>query len=144
MRILFLVAFVMLVSCTNTTKKTESGKAKEANGFQMYQMSEMAQLMEEMSKEHAVVKQKILAGDTIGSIPEAYYDIHYATLTDADDNDDFFKQWANVYIGAEENLYKKQTIEAYNNAVNVCLQCHQQKCGGPIPRIKKLFIKTNE
>lgn len=143
MRILFVIVFATLVSCTSTNSKSNS-ETDDTSGFQMYQMSEMAKLMEAMSNEHAAVKQKLLAGDTIGSIPETYYDIHYATLTDADDNDEFFKQWADVYIGAEENLYKEQTIDAYNNAVNVCLQCHQQKCGGPIPRIKKLFIKTNE
>lgn len=143
MRILFVIVFATLVSCTSTNSKSNS-ETHNTSGFQMYQMSEMAKLMEAMSNEHAAVKQKLLTGDTIGSMPETYYDIHYATLTDADDNDEFFKQWANVYIAAEENLYKEQTIDAYNNAVNVCLQCHQQKCGGPIPRIKKLFIKTNE
>ena len=30
--------------------------------------------------------------------------------------------------------------DKFNKMVNQCLECHSQKCGGPIPRIKKLLI----
>ncbi|WP_177229062.1 hypothetical protein [Pustulibacterium marinum] len=133
---------MILVSC-DQNKKDQTKQSSNEN-FQMYSMSEMARLMENMAQEHKNVKTKVLANDSLGSIPDYYYDIHFATFTDESDNDEFFKKWADLYLAAEENLYKKQTVEAFDNAINVCLQCHQQKCGGPIPRIKKLFINSYE
>lgn len=109
----------------------------------MYELSEMAALMERMSKEHERVKERIQQGDTLGKIPSYYYDINFASFTTERDNDEVFKNWARLYLVTEETLYSGNgdVKEAYNNAVNVCIQCHSQKCGGPIPRIKKLLIK---
>ncbi|GLB53861.1 hypothetical protein NBRC110019_29020 [Neptunitalea chrysea] len=149
MRYLLLFCFLgILFSCENGTssnkKVSKDDDAKTEEVFKMYEMSEMAALMEKMHKEHAVVKEKIKKGDSIGEIPEFYYEIYSATFTDNKDNDENFKKWAKLYINAEENLYSatyNNKTDAFNNAVNVCIQCHQQKCGGPIPRIKKLLIK---
>ena len=30
--------------------------------------------------------------------------------------------------------------QRYNDAINLCVSCHQTECTGPIPRIKKLLI----
>ena len=29
----------------------------------------------------------------------------------------------------------------FDEGVDACLNCHLKKCGGPIPRIKKLYIE---
>ncbi|GLB50604.1 hypothetical protein [Neptunitalea lumnitzerae] len=145
MKYWFLGLSLLLLACNNgikEEKKSAKGASLDA-ALDMDNMSEMAKLMERMNKEHEVVKAKILKGDTLGEIPDYFYDIHFATFTDEHDNDDNFKNWAKLYIAAEENLYAStdNVKDAYNNAINVCIQCHQQKCGGPIPRIKKLLIK---
>lgn len=117
---------------------TVSGKKLE-----MYQMSEMAALMEQMYVDNQRLKERIQKGDTIGQFPQHFLKIHKAVMTDESDNDAFFKEQAAKFIKAQEMIYKdpKNAKKHFNNGVDACIQCHQQKCGGPIPRIKKLYIK---
>lgn len=126
-------------SCTIETKET----SKEDDGFEMYQMSEMAALMEQMYVDNQRLKERIVKGDTIGQFPQHFLKIHKAVMTDEQDNDDFFKEQATKFIKAQELIYKdpKNAKQHFNNGIDACIQCHQQKCGGPIPRIKKLYIK---
>ena len=55
----------------------------------------------------------------------------------------FFKEQANNFIAAQEQIYQDpKNAEAHFNAgVDACIQCHEVKCAGPIARIKKLYIK---
>jgi hypothetical protein len=64
-------------------------------------------------------------------------------MTDGKDRDAFFEDQAQKFIIAQEQIYKdpKNAIAHFNKGVDACIQCHQQKCGGPIPKIKKLYIK---
>ena len=126
-------------SCTTETKET----SKDEDGFEMYQMSEMAALMEQMYVDNQRLKERIIKGDTIGQFPQHFLKIHKAVMTDEQENDDFFKEQAAKFIKAQEMIYKdpKNAKEHFNKGVDACVQCHQQKCGGPIPRIKKLYIK---
>ncbi len=126
-------------SSTIETKET----SKEDDGFEMYQMSEMAALMEQMYVDNQRLKERIVKGDTIGQFPQHFLKIHKAVMTDEQDNDDFFKEQAAKFIKAQELIYKdpKNAKQHFNNGIDACIQCHQQKCGGPIPRIKKLYIK---
>ena len=126
-------------ACTTETKET----SKDDDGFEMYQMSEMAALMEQMYVDNQRLKERIIKGDTIGQFPQHFLKIHKAVMTDEQENDDFFKEQAAKFIKAQEMIYKdpKNAKEHFNKGVDACVQCHQQKCGGPIPRIKKLYIK---
>ena len=133
----------MLFSCAEDKATQEKQKTKSTS-FTTYQMSEMAALMEKMHQEHQNVKQNIQNGEALGDFPEYYLDIHFAKFTDASDNDDVFKEWAKLYIETEKQLYASEIHQQktlYNASVQVCLSCHQKKCGGPIPRIRKLLIK---
>jgi hypothetical protein len=109
----------------------------------MYQMSEMAALMEQMYVDNQRLKERIKKGETIGEFPQHFLKIHNAVMTDSTDNDAFFKEQATKFIAAQELIYKdpKNAKEHFNTGVDACVKCHQQKCGGPIPRIKKLYIK---
>lgn len=139
--ILFLSVFFFF-SCT--TKKEESVKevTETSEEFDMYQMSEMAALMEQMYVDNERLKDRIIKGDTIGQFPQHFTKIHEAVLTDDTDKDAFFKEQASKFIIAQELIYKdpENAKEHFNNGVNACIECHQVKCGGPIPRIKKLYI----
>ena len=139
--ILFLSVFFFF-SCT--TKKEESVKevTQTSEEFEMYQMSEMAALMEQMYVDNERLKDRIIKGDTIGQFPQHFTKIHEAVLTDDTDKDAFFKEQASKFIIAQELIYKdpENAKEHFNNGVNACIECHQVKCGGPIPRIKKLYI----
>lgn len=149
--ILVLIFLVLsVISCQKKEAiKVADKEAKEqcdtvgGKKLEMYQMSEMASLMEQMYVDNQRLKERIQKGDTIGQFPQHFLKIHKAVMTDESDNDAFFKEQAAKFIKAQEMIYKdpKNAKTHFNNGVDACIQCHQQKCGGPIPRIKKLYIK---
>ncbi|AWH85600.1 hypothetical protein HYN59_10985 [Flavobacterium album] len=150
MRKLFLLPVCCLAFTACQKKAEEAVKAepekKEAcakKDFKMYEMSEMAGLMEQMYADNMHLKERIVAGDTIGEFPQHFLKIHASVMTDESDNDAFFKEQAAKFIKAQELIYKDSlnAKKHFNEAVSTCVKCHEQKCEGPIPRIKKLYIK---
>ena len=123
-------------SCSSDVENTKSSK------FKMYEMSEMSALMEQMYVDNQRLKDRILKGDTIGEFPNHFLKIHKAVMTDPNENDDFFKEQAANFIKAQALIYQdpKNAKQHFNDGVNDCIQCHEVKCGGPIQRIKKLYI----
>ncbi|MGV9003712.1 hypothetical protein [Flavobacterium sp.] len=144
------IAFLVF-SCQKEVKKevdtTVVGKkcdtASSGKKLEMYEMTEMALLMEQMYVDNKRLKERIIKGESIGTFPEHFLKIHSAKMTDESENDDFFKEQAKKYIIAQQLIYEdpKNAKEHFNNGVDACVKCHEQKCGGPIPRIKKLYIK---
>jgi cytochrome c553 len=141
--LLFLVLSVLSCQKKEAKATEEKCEPKTEKKLEMYQMSEMAALMEQMYVDNQRLKERIINGDTIGQFPQHFLKIHKAVMTDETDNDAFFKAQAAKFIKAQELIYKdpKNAKTHFNNGVDACIQCHQQKCGGPIPRIKKLYIK---
>jgi hypothetical protein len=125
---------------SSCTSETASKKEKK---FDMYQMSEMAALMENMYLENQHLKERIKKGDTIGKFPNHFLQIHKAVMTDESENDAFFKEQAALFIKSQELIYEdpKNAKQHFNEGINACIKCHEVKCGGPIPKIKKLYIK---
>lgn len=140
---------LLLISCQN--KQTEKVEDKEAcssdsskeKKFEMYEMSEMASLMEQMYAHNQQLRLRIIKGDTLGKFPEFFNKIYSAEFTTPSDNDAFFKENADKYIAAQKLIYSEteNVKENFNKGVDACVTCHKGKCGGPIPRIKKLYIK---
>lgn len=146
----FLILFgvVLLSSCKKQEEKKPVAKEEvpaktESKEFEMYEMSEMAALMEQMYVDNQRLKERIKNGDTIGKFPSHFLEIHKSAMTDESDNDAFFKEQAAVFIKSQKLIYKdpKNAKEHFNAGVSACVACHQVKCAGPIPRIKKLFIE---
>lgn len=134
-----------VVACSKKESKTQQKScSKESKGksFKMYQMSEMSALMEQMYVDNQRLKARILNGDTIGKFPNHFLKIHSALMTDPTENDLFFKEQAQRFIDAQELIYQdpKNAKQHFNDGVDACIQCHEEKCGGPITRIKKLYI----
>jgi len=144
MKYIFILILSVFFFLGCNTKKEESLEktTKSTEEFEMYQMSEMATLMEQMYVDNERLKERILKGDTIGQFPQHFTKIHEAVLTDDTDKDALFKEQASRFIIAQELIYKdpENAKEHFNNGINACIECHQVKCGGPIPRIKKLYI----
>ncbi|RZK07341.1 MAG: hypothetical protein EOO46_14730 [Flavobacterium sp.] len=150
-RFLVIICFIVLASCDKKIEKTatindsveKSSEKKEDKKFEMYEMSEMSLLMEQMYVDNERLKERIKKGDTIGKFPNHFLKIHKAVMTDDKENDAFFKEQANNFIKAQQMIYEdpKNAKEHFNKGVDACLKCHQVKCGGPIPRIKKLYIE---
>ncbi|MGC4039879.1 MAG: hypothetical protein QM710_03545 [Flavobacterium sp.] len=144
-KIIALVLVFGLICCQKKEEKKAEEKAppKEEKKFEMYQASEMAALMEQMYVDNQRLKERIKKGEDLGIFPEHFLKIYTAKFTDETDNDLFFKVKAKEYIEAQQLIYSdpKNAAKNFNAGVDACLACHQQKCGGPIPRIKKLYIK---
>jgi len=144
MKYIFILILSVFFFLGCNTKKEESLEktTKSTEEFEMYQMSEMATLMEQMYVDNERLKERILKGDTIGQFPQHFTKIHEAVLTDDTDKDALFKEQSTKFILAQELIYKdpENAKEHFNNGINACIECHQVKCGGPIPRIKKLYI----
>jgi len=144
-KLLVLLVVTSIFSCQKKeqkTPKTESSCSKEKK-FDVYQLSEMASLMEQMYAYNLQIKDRIVKGDTVGKFPEFFNKIYTAKFTDATDKDPFFDAKAKAYITVQKLIYSdsKNVKQHFNEGVMACVSCHEGKCGGPIPKIKKLFIK---
>ena len=148
--ILLLGFFFLILSCDKKSDKKQTDKEAcesdskvNKDGFEMYEMSEMAALMEQMYVDNQRLKERIIKGDTIGKFPQHFIKIHQAVMTDETDKDAFFDEQAAKFIKAQELIYEdpKNAKEHFNNGIDACIKCHEVKCGGPIPKIKKLYIK---
>jgi hypothetical protein len=143
-KLLILVLVFGTFSCQKKEeKKAVPEKCAPKKKLEMYQMSEMAALMEQMYVDNVRLKERIQKGEAVGVFPEHFLKIYSAKSTDETDNDLFFKVKAKEYIEAQQLIYSdpKNAKLHFNEGVDACLACHKEKCGGPIPRIKKLFIK---
>lgn len=143
MKYLVVVVSLLFLSCNQNKsedKKENCEKPKEE--FQMYEASEMATLMEQMYVHNKQLREKIIKKDSLGSLPEYFSNIAKASMTKGKERDDFFKEKAEVFMKAQSEIYaSKNTKESFNTMVNACISCHEVKCGGPIERIKTLYIK---
>ena len=146
---IYVVISLLFFSCqkkeivkVSSVKDSANCNSKEKK-FKMYEMSEMAALMEQMYVENLNVKDKITKNKLLGKFPEYYLKINTAKFTDETDNDIFFKQNATLFLAAQKILFsdKNNLKEHYNNGIDACINCHKEKCGGPIPKIKKLYLK---
>ena len=138
----FLLTFFCCAKKESKAKEESCAKESKGKSFEMYQMSEMSTLMEQMYIDNQRLKSRIMNGDTIGKFPNHFLKIHNSVMTDSTENDEFFKEQAKLFIKAQELIYQdpKNAKQHFNEGVDACLQCHEVKCGGPIPRIKKLYI----
>lgn len=139
--VLLFLGLFLVVSCQEKPGKTITEDSSEESAFQMYEMSEMASLMEQMYAHNTQLKERILNGEDLGSYPEAFDKLHSAILTEASDRDAFFNDQAYKFIAAQKAIYEDaEPKKQFNQMVQQCLECHAKKCGGPVPRIKKLII----
>ena len=148
-KFLFFLLTVSLVSCQQKAEVSEvSNEAKtdtisSKKKFDMYEMSEMALLMEQMYVENQRLKSKIIANDSLGGFPAHFKNIHTSAFTDPSEKDAFFEEQSALFLAAQEKIYNdpENAKTHFNAAVKVCIECHQVKCSGPIPKIKKLLIQ---
>jgi cytochrome c553 len=146
-----LLVLATFLSCQQKTENAvdevattleDSTTVTKSKKFDMYEMSELALLMEQMYVENQRLKNKIVANDSLGGFPEHFRNIHESAFTDPTEKDAFFKEQAALFLAAQEKIYQDpdNAKQHFNQAVNVCIECHQVKCSGPIPKIKKLLI----
>ncbi|MCB0463580.1 MAG: hypothetical protein R2816_09390 [Flavobacteriaceae bacterium] len=136
---LFICLTLVFLGC-----KESQEEPKEKQALIMAERSEMALLMNEMYAFNESIKQQILDGTLSTSYPEKFDNIHSAVLTNPSARDLNFESFSKLFLEAQKELFespKEELITRYNNAINACISCHNVKCVGPIPRIKKLLIE---
>ncbi len=136
---LLLLCFLVTFGCENTPEKSKIKKE-----LVMVETSEMSLLMNEMYAYNESIKQQIIDGTFDNSFPEKFTNIHSAVLTSPSDRDLNFESFSKLFLEAQKTVFespKGDLTATYNNAINACISCHNVKCPGPIPRIKKLLIK---
>lgn len=139
-KIIFLILIFSFLSCNQKEKISNCSKPDKEQ--KMYQMSQMALLMEQMNVENLSLKQKIVNHEPIGKFPNYFNKILTSKFTDESDNDVFFKEKAALFIASQKIIYENPNNAKllFNDGVTACIACHEKKCGGPIAKIKKLYI----
>jgi len=135
--IFFLLSIMTLVACQPKAAQSESAAPK------MYEPSEMALLMRQMHALNEQAKLRIEAGEAVDPFPEELVAIHSAAMTDPSDRDAEFDSLAVAFLDYQKNTFGAHTSTTkvnYNNSIKTCIACHETRCAGPIPKIKKLLI----
>jgi len=138
--LLIFFIFLGLLSCKNGDEKPKVSNAD----LQMYEASEMTILMRQMYEVNKVVKNQIVNKDSLLAFPDDFKRIHTAVLTDPSERDDEFNVLATSFIDLQKetlSINSDSIIINYNKSINTCIKCHETRCTGPIPKIKKLLIK---
>jgi len=140
--IIWIFVFGVLVSCNSNKDKDTDTKSE---GYDMYEPSEMSMLMNEMYDYNLEIKKQIIEGEIPTAFPLDFLKIHSAELSDFKQRNSTFESFSKVFIEAEKEVFNAESTvnieDRFNNAVGICISCHQTECTGPIPRIKKLLIK---
>lgn len=130
----------LFYSCNTDQAKT----TKEEDLRKRPDMSELALLMRRMDKLTAEWKKAVESGDYSSvEVPDWLNQLHTAEATDPEEITEVFHPMANAWIESVKQFKDAPEAEkpaAFNTLVSNCVNCHQQFCQGPIPRIKKLYV----
>ena len=128
---------VTLSSCSEEIKNEKS--------FEYHEVSEMASLMKQMVHINEQLKKRIELGEDLGVFPENFEKILSSKMTKNQEMDDFFKKHAQEFLKTHKAIYEnpEQAAYHYNLAIEACIECHREKCPGPVTRIEKLKIVEN-
>lgn len=142
MRFLSLL-LLLFISC-DSSKKESNQAVKSNQKYDLYVPSEMSNYMNAIFDIHEQMKTDILAGKTPETFPEEILEIHTAHLSDFRERTPNFEAFSHLFVDNVSFIFEEESKvplqQRYNNAVNVCISCHQMECPGPITRIKKLII----
>lgn len=152
--IYYLIGFFILFSfsckektqseCKVCDEELKQAQQTEKEALVMYEPSELATLMLEMYAENQDWKAEIKKGNIPKSFPEKYKNMHKAQSVNEYAGSEFYNAMSDTYLKSIKDLTEaspENAKERYNKMVNICLQCHQEICPGPIPKINKLILE---
>ncbi len=145
-RLAFLASLLTLVcivlSCQSAIEKESSDSDESIR--KRPEMSELALLMRRMDKMVSEWKKDIEMGTLdMTKVPDWLDRLHTAEATDPEEINEVYHTMADAWIESVVQLKKATQSDipkAFNALVNNCVNCHQQFCQGPIPKIKKLYV----
>jgi len=148
-RFSYILVIALVFSC-NSSEKAEKAEKKVTivdgtERYEVYKGSEMANLMRGMHAFNLQLKKEVESGKITTEFPEAFLKIHSAEFSESKSRNKTFDHYSGKFIEAQKLVFAEDSnvslSERYNNAINLCVSCHQTECTGPIPKIKKLLIK---
>ena len=108
--------------------------------------SELALLMRQMADELTALKDDINSDIDWKKISD-YKTIHSATPTKESMKEKGFQSYAEAFLLSMEALEQSTTanrVEAYNDVITSCMNCHEVTCHGPMRRIEKMYVAMEE
>ena len=137
---LFLFFFVL--SCT--LKQKDNIQCDNLSTINPNGSSEMALFMRDLSKKCDTNKVRLKNNQPI-SFNISADKILTAKMTKGHHMDSTYKAFALQFIDQIKAINNEKSIERqaffYNAMIQNCTSCHQNRCPGPITKIKKLYVK---
>ncbi len=138
---------VGLFSCSEEKKEKEKESKKEEKASKPdLHLKEMMRLM---YNDMQANRQKILAG-----ADEMHFSFDYTTMPLADvttpenKGQDFYESQMKQFIDLQGKLEKSRDnlkrAEIFNDMRATCISCHQTYCIGPLRKIDKIHVLSNE
>jgi len=142
----YIFLFALIFSCDSSEKAEKKVTIVEGSErYDVYQGSEMTNLMRGMHAFNLQLKKEVENGKVTTEFPEVFLKIHTAEFSNTKSRNATFDHYSGKFVEAQKLVFVEDSIvpltERYNNAINLCIICHQTECTGPIPKIKKLLIK---
>lgn len=145
--LLYTIALLLCLSACNSNSEESCSKNThiEIADVNPNGDSELALLMRSLFDKTKSIKQGLKNGSDI-NVSEYINDIeriHNAIPTDEDVKTPEFTAYTKSMISTAQQfeLEENNKMEAFNDLVSSCINCHQSFCPGPISKIKKLKIK---
>jgi len=145
MRMLLYITMLFLsFSCSETEAKKKEVQTEKVKPV-MYQISEMAGMMEGVYVFNKVLRDSIQKGAALPEFLDGLEYLHKAQATSPKEIDSNFHDLLDQYLSEIEKIKtsdRQKKIEAFNASIKICVDCHQTRCQGPIPKIKRLRIPS--
>lgn len=145
--VLWSLALLFFSACQSGQEEPSTKPQESSEKPELREYSELAGMMTSIHAYHGLLKDSVLAGaSSLPSIPIDLKRLHNADATDPRELDGDYHELASTFIDQLDSLQKagiSDRVSLYNSSVKTCVECHQTRCPGPIPRIKKLRIKES-
>lgn len=130
------VGFMLLLACTSI-------ESKEVPKSRLYKRSELSLLMRKMHDAAKELKKNIADTSLRTEYKQLFEEIQSATPSDLELKENNFDAFAYAWQESWKDFLteKDHPEEAFNRMVDQCLNCHNNRCPGPISKIKRLKIK---
>jgi len=137
---------VICYSCTEDNTDTKNNKDVESSEVLMYEPSNLVILMRQIEGNLAHIKTVLDKGNPVSSDSHQEFS---GIFTEAPSEDvvrdssymeigrQFLDNYEQIFIASDKGSLR----HLFNSTISSCISCHQNRCPGPIKRIKKLVIK---
>ncbi|MBL7951562.1 MAG: hypothetical protein JNM62_07570 [Flavobacteriales bacterium] len=147
-RTLILLLLTALVGCFASSPEKEVAERSAPAVQELTPPSELALMMRAMAIHADSVKVAVKRGGQLPPYPKNFKKLLTAEPTKGMHIDPItFPTFGKDYQNKLDRLYKVRTADrsqAYNALVQSCANCHGTHCPGPLMRIKKMYVDTEE